>query len=139
MTFANKRAIRARYPAELKSILSVAKAEESRRWLATWSGIEPGPTPLYALKGLAESLGLAQILLKDESVRSDLGSFKALGAPIALIHLIRRLCRTKGWTRSIFSPGHMRRYCAISPSLAPRMATTAKAWPPQREAWVVAA
>jgi len=91
VTFANKRAIRARYPAELESILSVAKAAESRQWLATWSGIEPGPTPLYALDGLAESLGVAKVLLKDESVRSELGSFKVLGAPIALIRLIRRL------------------------------------------------
>ena len=107
MTFANKRAIRAHYPAELKSILSVAKAEESRRWLATWSGIEPGPTPLYALKGLAESLGLAQILLKDESVRSDLGSFKALGAPIALIHLIRRLWPDEGMdAQHLFTGAH---------------------------------
>jgi diaminopropionate ammonia-lyase len=107
MLFANERAVRARYPAELKSILSVAKAEESRRWLATWSGIEPGPTPLYALDGLAESLGVAKILLKDESVRSGLGSFKALGAPIALIHLIRRLWPGEGMdAQHLFTGAH---------------------------------
>ena len=91
MLLVNKRAVRASYPADLKSILSVAKAAESKRWLMKWSGIKPNPTPLYQLGVLAESLGVAQILLKDESVRSDLGSFKALGAPIALIRLIQRL------------------------------------------------
>ena len=91
MLLLNKRAVRASYPAELKSILSVAKAAESRQWLASWSGIDQGPTPLYALAGLAEKLGVARILLKDESVRSPLGSFKALGAPIALVRLIQRL------------------------------------------------
>ena len=74
MLFASERAIRASYPAELKSVLSVAKAEESRQWLATWNGIKPGPTPLYALGGLAEALGVARVLLKDESVRSALGN-----------------------------------------------------------------
>ena len=72
-------------------MLSVGKARESRKWLASWSGIRPGPTPLYALDGLARELGVAQVLLKDESLRSDVGSFKALGAPIALIRLTMRL------------------------------------------------
>jgi diaminopropionate ammonia-lyase len=90
MLFANPRAIRAPYPAELRSILSVARAEESRRWLAHWSGVNTGPTPLYDLKGLAHALGLGHVLLKDESVRSKLGSFKALGAPVALVRLILR-------------------------------------------------
>jgi diaminopropionate ammonia-lyase len=89
--FANKRAIRASYPADLESILSIAKANESRRWLASFSGINPGATPLFSLDDLARTLGVARILLKDESVRSPLGSFKALGAPIALVRLIRRL------------------------------------------------
>jgi diaminopropionate ammonia-lyase len=90
MLFANPRAIRARYPADLEAIMSVAKAEESRKLLASWSGVNPGPTPLYALGGLAQELGVARILIKDESARSPLGSFKALGAPIALIRLISR-------------------------------------------------
>jgi diaminopropionate ammonia-lyase len=91
MLFANKRATRSSYPAELMSIMSVARGEESRKWLANWSGINRGPTPLYALNDLARKLGVAQILLKDESVRSELGSFKALGAPVALLRLILRL------------------------------------------------
>lgn len=91
MLIANQRAVRASYPAGLRAILSVAKAEESRRWLATWGGIRVGATPLYPLAGLAAKLGVGALLLKDESVRSDLGSFKVLGAPIALVRLILRL------------------------------------------------
>jgi diaminopropionate ammonia-lyase len=91
MFIANTRATRETYPDELRSVMSVAKAEESRMWLSTWNGIHPGSTPLYSLDGLAKSLGVARVLLKDESVRSDLGSFKALGAPIALVRLILRL------------------------------------------------
>jgi diaminopropionate ammonia-lyase len=107
MLFASERAIRASYPAELKSVLSVAKAEESRQWLATWNGIKPGPTPLYALGGLAEALGVARVLLKDESVRSALGSFKALGAPIALVRLIQRLWPDKGMdAQRLFGGAH---------------------------------
>jgi diaminopropionate ammonia-lyase len=107
MAFANKRAVRASYPDDLKLILSVAGAHESRQWLASWNGIKPGPTPLYALEGLAKSLGVAQILLKDESVRSDLGSFKALGAPIALIRLIRRLWPDEGMdAQRLFAGAH---------------------------------
>jgi diaminopropionate ammonia-lyase len=91
MLLQNPRATRHSYPAELRAILSVARAAESRQSLASWAGIDRGPTPLYTLKGLAEALGVGQVLLKDESVRSNLGSFKALGAPMALASLILRL------------------------------------------------
>ena len=87
---ANRHATRGGYPSELRSILSAEKARESRLWLASWREINPGPTPLYRLDGLAHQLGIAAILLKDESVRSPLGSFKALGAPIGLVRLILR-------------------------------------------------
>ncbi|HET8746358.1 MAG TPA: diaminopropionate ammonia-lyase [Ramlibacter sp.] len=91
MLLANPRATRTGYPAPLQAILSVAGAQESRRWLSCWEALRPGPTPLYALEGLAQELGLGQVLLKDESVRSGLGSFKALGAPIALVRLVLRM------------------------------------------------
>ncbi len=79
------------YSAALQQILSIASAQESRRWLASWERISPQPTPLYELPGLAQQLGVAHIAIKDESVRSPLASFKALGAPIALVRLVRRL------------------------------------------------
>jgi diaminopropionate ammonia-lyase len=78
------------YPVALQQILSIATAQESRRWLASWERISPQPTPLYELPGLAKQLGVAHIAIKDESVRSPLASFKALGAPIALVRLVLR-------------------------------------------------
>ncbi|WP_083860209.1 diaminopropionate ammonia-lyase [Cupriavidus sp. BIS7] len=89
--FANPQATRASYPAELRAIMCIERAEESRRWLAAWSGIARQATPLYDLPGLAQKLRVARFSVKDESVRSPLGSFKALGAPIALVRQILRL------------------------------------------------
>jgi diaminopropionate ammonia-lyase len=66
-------------------------ADESRAWLSSWDRLSTGATPLWSLPGLASRFGLAQVCLKDESVRSTLGSFKVLGAPIALVRLILRL------------------------------------------------
>lgn len=95
----NGRATREDYPSSLRGVMSVASAEESRKWLTTWEGISPGPTPLWSLPGLAKKLGVAEVLVKDESVRSVLGSFKALGAPVALVRLILRL-----WPERRFDP-----------------------------------
>jgi diaminopropionate ammonia-lyase len=91
MLMINPRAVRAPYPAELKSLMSVERAQESRRWLSQWTELARGATPLYDLPGLAARLQVARISVKDESVRSPLGSFKALGAPIALVRQILRL------------------------------------------------
>ena len=91
MLIANERATRSAYPSELQSVMSIAKAQESRDWISSWNSLNPGSTPLYELDGLARSLGIGKLYLKDESIRSDLGSFKALGAPIALARLILRL------------------------------------------------
>lgn len=99
MLIANTNATRAAYPTELRDLMSIEKAEESRNWLSSWRGINPGSTPLYSLPGLAKRLGVGEILLKDESVRSPLGSFKALGAPIALVRLILRM-----WPNENFDP-----------------------------------
>jgi diaminopropionate ammonia-lyase len=53
---------------------------EARRHLA--------PTPLHALPALAASLGLAQVLAKDETSRFGLNAFKLLGARFALETLV---------------------------------------------------
>ncbi|HSW19708.1 MAG TPA: diaminopropionate ammonia-lyase [Ramlibacter sp.] len=90
MLIENTRATRSAYGDELRAIMSIAKAKESRRWLASWPELTPTGTPLWPLPGLARALGVAQVELKDESTRASLGSFKALGAPIALIRLIQR-------------------------------------------------
>ena len=47
------------------------------------------PTPLHRLNGLAASLGIETLWLKDESGRFGLGSFKSLGGAYAVVHLLR--------------------------------------------------
>lgn len=91
MLILNPRAQRKSYPAELAALMNMARAEESGRWLSGWPGISPRPTPLYSLPDAAKRLGVAGLSVKDESVRSPLGSFKALGAPIALVRQVLRL------------------------------------------------
>lgn len=91
MYYPNPQAGRTAYPAALRAIMSIAEAERSRAMLAPWDRIAPTPTPLVTLPGLATTLGIASLAVKDESVRSPLASFKALGAPIALIRLILRM------------------------------------------------
>ncbi len=90
MLVENRFATRTPYSPELRDVMSIAKATESRRWLSYWPELTREPTPLVSLPGLARELGVARIDLKDESKRASLGSFKALGAPIALIRLILR-------------------------------------------------
>ena len=85
MIYTNPRAQRSPYPAALQRILSIERARDCRRWLSGWSMLNPGPTPLRQLPGLARHLCVGQVHIKDESVRSPLRSFKALGAPVALL------------------------------------------------------
>lgn len=93
----NPQATRAPYSDALLLVMSVARADESRRWLAHWSGLSRDPTPLWQLPDLAAKIGIAQLAIKDESKRASLGSFKALGAPIALARLILRQPAAHGW------------------------------------------
>jgi diaminopropionate ammonia-lyase len=56
-------------------------------------------TPLHRMDALARNLGIGALLIKDESSRSSLGSFKALGGAYAVIRLVvevaeRQLGRT---------------------------------------------
>jgi diaminopropionate ammonia-lyase len=89
MLISNSNAVRDVFPDDLKSIMNVKMAHESRDWLSSWS-LNNSNTPLHSLPDLASRLGVAKVLLKDESKRSVLESFKALGAPIALVRLILR-------------------------------------------------
>lgn len=96
MLIANPRAYRAAYPAALRDILNVEAAHESGAWLSNWDQIAAVATPLWDLPDAAAKLGVAGLRLKDESLRSPLGSFKALGAPIALMRLIVRQWHAHG-------------------------------------------
>ncbi len=90
MLHLNPQARRGPYDDALKAILDIERGRECRRWLAHGDLLAPGPTPLWRLPMLARRLGLAEVVVKDESRRSTLGSFKALGAPVALLRLILR-------------------------------------------------
>jgi diaminopropionate ammonia-lyase family len=90
MLLTNPHLVRCAYPAPLQQLLNVDTAQESRRWLSGWRSQFSGPSPVWALPGLARQMGVAHIGLKDESSRSPLGSFKVLGAPVALLRLILR-------------------------------------------------
>ncbi|KAG8154829.1 diaminopropionate ammonia-lyase [Burkholderia catarinensis] len=95
MLIANPRASRTDYPAALHRIMNIAAADESGAWLSHWPLVGNARTPLRALPDLAARLGVASVGVKDESCRSPLGSFKALGAPIALMRLVKRLRRNE--------------------------------------------
>ncbi|HSW20762.1 MAG TPA: diaminopropionate ammonia-lyase [Ramlibacter sp.] len=109
MLVENRFATRAPYSEDLRAIMSVAKAQESRAWLSHWPELTREATPLLSLSGLAASLGVARIDLKDESRRAVLGSFKALGAPIALVRLIQRKWPNKAFAaKDLFLGKHAR-------------------------------
>lgn len=91
MLVTNPHARRVPYPADLKRIMNIEQAGRSSAWLSHWDQLNAGPTPLTSLPDLAARLNIAALTVKDESARSPLGSFKALGAPIALARLILRL------------------------------------------------
>lgn len=118
MLVKNQSARREAYRHDLREIMSVAKAQESRRWLSSWPGISGEATPLYRLRSLARQLGVASISLKDESKRAAVGSFKALGAPIALVRLILRQWPDRAWTAGeLFCGAHasqLRNFTVIS-------------------------
>lgn len=107
MIILNPQATHGPYPDSLRAIMNIDAARQSREWLLHWSGINKAATPLWSLPGLAEKFGIADLAIKDESYRSPLGSFKALGAPLALLRLILRHWPERGYTaEDLFSGKH---------------------------------
>jgi diaminopropionate ammonia-lyase family len=98
MFLLNTRAARGPYDADLQRVLSLSDGRAARARLATWSILSAYPTPAWSLPGLAAALGVASLTVKDESKRSSLGSFKALGAPNALVKLVLRRWSDSGWS-----------------------------------------
>ena len=88
--FLNPRAQRGAYPDALAAVLSPAQGARYAAWLVGWPRVPVAPTPLVSLPARAERLGLGGLALKDEGRRSMLGSFKALGAPVALVAEVLR-------------------------------------------------
>jgi len=68
--------------------LPVAAMQAARAEIAAWPGY--APTPLRAMPGLAATLGLAELGVKEEAGRFGVGSFKALGPPLALARVLAR-------------------------------------------------
>ncbi|MEA5445038.1 diaminopropionate ammonia-lyase [Gammaproteobacteria bacterium AB-CW1] len=65
------------------------------------------PTPLHSAPDLAHALGLDGLLLKDESARFGLRSFKGLGGPYAVVMLAWEALRSNGFDgppRALFDP-----------------------------------
>lgn len=59
--------------------------EGVRKYLWLWPNHDP--TPLRRLPGMARTLGIGALAIKDESERFGLGSFKALGGSYAVMRL----------------------------------------------------
>ncbi len=76
------------WPQDLDGLLGVVECAAARRDVAAWPGY--APTPLRDLAGLAQAAGLASLSYKDEGGRFGLGSFKALGGPLAVRRLLAR-------------------------------------------------
>ena len=76
------------WPEDLEGLLGAEDCAAARRDVAAWPGY--APTPLRGLSGLAQASGLSSISYKDEGGRFGLGSFKALGGPLALRRLLAR-------------------------------------------------
>ena len=98
MFHANPHAARRPYDDALREWLGLEHGRAARERLAAWPGLAPQPTPAWSLPGLARRLGVESLTVKDESLRSPLGSFKALGAPHALVQLVRRRWPERGYT-----------------------------------------
>jgi N-carbamoyl-L-amino-acid hydrolase len=95
------------YDADLQQVLSLSACRAARDRLGAWSILSAHPTPAWSLPGQAGALGVASLTVKDESKRSSLGSFKALGAPNALIELVLRRWPDRGWTAAeLFAGRH---------------------------------
>jgi diaminopropionate ammonia-lyase len=120
MLITNARASRTRYPDVLRHILNIESADQSRAWLSNWKLLSRTMTPLWDLPDAAARSGIARLSIKDESFRSPLGSFKALGAPIALMRLIMRRSPTDNLDPKALLEG---RYAAMLANLTVISAT----------------
>ncbi|MEM5388760.1 diaminopropionate ammonia-lyase [Paraburkholderia phymatum] len=106
MLIANPRSSHTSYPGALRDILNIRAAHESGAWLSKWEQISGAATPLWDLPDAAAALGVSELRLKDESFRSPLGSFKALGAPVALMRLVMRQWRAHDIEPKALITGH---------------------------------
>ena len=81
------------YGPQLRKIVNIAAAEQALAQIRRWPGYRE--TPLWALKGLAGACGVGSLYYKDEGLRFELGSFKALGGAYAVSRLLMREIATR--------------------------------------------
>ena len=75
-----------RLPSSSQRVLSIDDANNAMKEISQWPGYQP--TPLLDIDVLADHIGCASVLYKDESKRFGLGSFKALGGAYAVLQLV---------------------------------------------------
>ena len=106
----NPRSHRESYTAAEQRVLSLQSSQEALAEMRRWPGY--APTPLRTLGKLAASLGLQEILYKDEASRFALGSFKALGGGYAAARELQRRLRATFGVDAVLSDIHSGKYAA---------------------------
>jgi diaminopropionate ammonia-lyase len=106
----NSRSHRQSYTAAERRVLSLQASQEALAEMRRWPGY--APTPLRTLGKLATSLGLQEILYKDEGARFALGSFKALGGGYAAARELQRRLRAEFGIAAALSDIHSGKYAA---------------------------
>ncbi len=84
----------AAYPDAARQVVSLDALESAWDEARGWPGY--APTPLHGLDALATELDVAEILLKDESERFGLGSFKAIGGAYGASRAVQCELRRRG-------------------------------------------
>ena len=74
-------------PAVVRDAVPASMRRRAAATIADWP--DHRPTPLRSLAGIADESGVESVQYKDESVRSELASFKALGGAYAVQCLLR--------------------------------------------------
>ena len=111
----NPRSHRESYTATEQLVLSLEASREALAQMSRWPGY--APTAVRTLDKLAASLGLQQILYKDEGTRFGLGSFKALGGGYAAARELQRRLRADFGIDPALSDIHSGQYAAELKSL----------------------
>lgn len=98
-----------------RRVVSLQSVADALAQIRQWPGYSP--TPLRKLASLAASLGVAEVLYKDESTRFSLGSFKSLGGAYAAAREIQRMLGARGEhasLRSLFAGEYAQKTSAIT-------------------------
>jgi diaminopropionate ammonia-lyase len=110
------------YPRDLQRLLNGAETTQARQVLESLS--DYAPTPLRALPVLADTIGIAQLRIKDESGRLGLRAFKGVGGIYALYRLLRLRADAMGLGALSAADLLARRHADLSASVTVACATT---------------